>query len=81
MQSMLAFFRLFWYPVSIGITVHSRRISQIPQEGDIVKTIIILFVVAAMLFFVVGCGPGEPFEIEGMHTPQSEPAAYVMAAR
>jgi len=46
-----------------------------------VKTIIILLVVAAMLFLVAGCGPGEPFEIEGIHTPQSEPAAYVIAAR
>ena len=45
------------------------------------KTTIILFVVAAILFLVAGCGPGQPFEIEGMHTPQSESPAYVVAAR
>jgi hypothetical protein len=77
---MLAFSRLFWYPVSIGTTVHSRRIRQISLEGDIVKITIILFVIAAIMFFVAGCGPGQPFEIEGMHTPQSESPAYVVAA-
>lgn len=45
------------------------------------KTTIILFVIAAIMFFVAGCGPGEPFEIEGMHTPQSESPAHVVAAR
>jgi len=45
-----------------------------------VKTIIILLVAAAILFFVAGCGPGQPFEIEGMHTPQSESAAHVVAS-
>ena len=45
------------------------------------KISIILLVVAAILFFVAGCGPGQPFEIEGMYTPQSESAAHVVAAR
>jgi len=61
--------------------VYSRRISQISLEGDIVKITIILLVVSAILFFVAGCGPGQPFEIEGMHTPQSESPAHVVAAR
>jgi len=50
-------------------------------EGDIVKITIILFVIAAIMFFATGCGPGQPFEIEGMHTPQSESPAHVVAAR
>ena len=45
------------------------------------KTTIILLVVAAILFLVAGCGPGQPFEIEGMHTPQSESPAHVVAAK
>ena len=61
--------------------MHSRRINQISLEGDIVKITIILFVIAAIMFFVAGCGPGQPFEIEGMHTPQSESPVYVAAAR
>jgi hypothetical protein len=50
-------------------------------EGDIVKITIILFVIAAILFFVTGCGPGQPFEIEDMYMTQSESPAYVVAAR
>ncbi len=45
------------------------------------KITIILVVVGAILFFVAGCGPGEPFEIEGMHTPQSASSTHVVAAR
>ena len=45
------------------------------------KTTIILLVVAAIMFLVAGCGPGQPFEIEGIHTPQSESAAHVVAVR
>jgi hypothetical protein len=77
---MLAFFRLFWYPVSIGITVHSRRISQISLEGDIVKITIILFVITAIMFFIAGCGPGQPFEIEDVYMTQSESPVHVAAA-
>jgi len=46
-----------------------------------VKITIILFVIAAIMFLVAGCGPGQPFEIEGMHTPQSETPMHVVAAR
>ncbi|MGB2866142.1 MAG: hypothetical protein WBC05_22605 [Sedimentisphaerales bacterium] len=45
------------------------------------KTTIILFVIAAFMFLVAGCGPGQPFEIEGMHTPQSATPTHVVAAR
>ncbi|MCJ7692657.1 MAG: hypothetical protein MUO22_04510 [Sedimentisphaerales bacterium] len=45
------------------------------------KITIILLVVAAILFLVAGCGPGQPFEIECMHTPQSELPAHVVAAK
>jgi hypothetical protein len=65
----------------LGIMVHSRRISQIPWEGVIVKKIIILLVVAATLFFVAGCGPGQPFEIEGKHIPQYGETTRLLAAR
>jgi hypothetical protein len=34
------------------------------------KAIIALIVITVILCFVAGCGPGEPFEIEGLHTPQ-----------
>jgi len=46
-----------------------------------VKTTIILVVITAIMFLVAGCGPGQPFEIEGMHTPQSELPEHVVAAR
>ncbi len=78
---MFAFFRLFWYHISIGNNRAFKEISQIYSEGHIVKTSIILFFIASIMFFVAGCGPGQPFEIEGMHTPQSESPAYVVAAR
>ena len=45
------------------------------------KTTIILLVIAAIMFLVAGCGPGEPFEIEGMHTPQSVAPTQLLAAR
>jgi hypothetical protein len=45
------------------------------------RTAIMLIVVAAILFFVCGCGPGQPFEIEGMHTPQSGTQTSVAVAR
>jgi predicted small lipoprotein YifL len=35
------------------------------------KAMITLIVIAVILSFVAGCGPGEPFEIEGSNTPQS----------
>ncbi|MFB0524072.1 MAG: hypothetical protein ACETVZ_00915 [Phycisphaerae bacterium] len=45
------------------------------------KTTIILIVIAAILCFVVGCGPGQPFEIESLQTPQPTTAALVATAR
>lgn len=44
------------------------------------KIIIILLVIAANIFFVAGCGPGQPFEIEGMYIHQSESPADIVAA-
>jgi hypothetical protein len=49
-------------------------------EGEIVKRTVILFVIAAIMFFVAGCGPGQPFEISGTHTPQSESPVHIVAA-
>jgi len=46
-----------------------------------VKITVILFIIAAIMFFVAGCGPGQPFEIEGMHTSQSESMVFVVAVR
>lgn len=40
-----------------------------------------LVVVLAILLFVSGCGPGEPFEIEGLHNPQAPASVHVAAAR
>jgi len=51
------------------------------MEGNIVRTAIMLAVVSAILLFVAGCGPGEPFEIEGMHNSQSPASTQVAAAR
>lgn len=36
---------------------------------NLTGTIILLIFVAAILFFVTGCGPGQPFEIEGLCAP------------
>jgi len=38
-------------------------------ERKIMKTIIMLIIVAAILYLVAGCGPGQPFEIESMEGP------------
>jgi len=45
------------------------------------KKMITLIVLAAIIFFVAGCGPGQPFEIESLHTPQPVTATHVVAAR
>lgn len=42
---------------------------------------ITLLVVAAALFFVAGCGPGQPFEIEDLYTHGSTTPAQVAAVR
>lgn len=36
------------------------------------KKIIMLLMLAIVVFFVAGCGRGQPFEIEGRYSPQSE---------
>ena len=36
---------------------------------NVVRTTILLIFFASILFFVTGCGPGQPFEIEGLFTP------------
>jgi len=41
------------------------------------KTTITLILIAATLFFVAGCGPGQPFEIESTQAPQSTVTAQV----
>jgi predicted small lipoprotein YifL len=45
------------------------------------KTIIALLVVAAVICFVAGCGPGEPFEVKGLHAPQSAATIQVAVAK
>ena len=40
-------------------------------EGYNMRTTIALILIAAVIFLVAGCGPGQPFEIEQtLHTPQ-----------
>jgi hypothetical protein len=46
-----------------------------------VKTTAILAFILAILLFVTGCGPGEPFEIEGLHIPQSAAPTQVAAVK
>jgi len=43
------------------------------------KAMITLIVIAFILCFVAGCGPGQPFEIEGSTTPQG--GTTLVAAR
>jgi len=45
------------------------------------KTVILLCVIAFVLFFIAGCGPGQPFEIEGMHNPNTLTPTHVVAVR
>ena len=42
---------------------------------------IMLIVIAIIMFFVAGCGPGQPFEIEGQYTPQTATPTHVVAVR
>lgn len=48
-------------------------------EGAIMKAIIGLIIITILLCFVAGCGPGEPFEIEGSSPAQG--GTTVVAAR
>lgn len=50
-------------------------------KGRIMKATIAVLIVAMIIFFVAGCGPGEPFEIEGLRAPQSASVTQVAAAK
>lgn len=43
------------------------------------KKVIMLFMLAIIVFLVTGCGRGQPFEIEGRHSPQSEAPLFANA--
>ncbi|MBN1973167.1 MAG: hypothetical protein JW787_05980 [Sedimentisphaerales bacterium] len=45
------------------------------------KSFVILVVLAAIICFLAGCGPGQPFEIEERLTSQTEAQIHVSAAR
>jgi len=45
------------------------------------KSFVILVVVAAIICFVAGCGPGQPFEIEEHLSSQTGAQIQVSAAR
>lgn len=45
------------------------------------RTVIMLILIAIVMVFVAGCGPGEPFEIEGRHNPQIGSPTHVVAVR
>jgi hypothetical protein len=43
------------------------------------KTVILICVIAFIMLFVAGCGPGQPFEIEGRQSPQSATPEFAVA--
>lgn len=45
------------------------------------RLIMLWIIFAVMIFFVVSCGPGQPFEIEGRNTTQSETPTQIAAVR
>jgi predicted small lipoprotein YifL len=45
------------------------------------KKIIGSILLAAIIFLVAGCGPGQPLEIESQNLPQTEVFWYVSADR
>jgi hypothetical protein len=51
------------------------------SKGKDLKRIITIFVITAILLSVTGCGPGRPFEIESLRTPQSVTAIHPADAR
>ncbi len=48
--------------------------------GNIMITTVILTILTATTFLFSGCGPGQPFEIESRHTPQSKALIQVAVA-
>jgi len=44
------------------------------------KMTIALILITAILFFVAGCGRGQPFEIETTHAPQSTVTTQIASA-
>lgn len=45
------------------------------------KSFVILVVLGAIICFLAGCGPGQPFEIEEHLASQTEAQIHVSAAR
>jgi hypothetical protein len=43
------------------------------------KTVILICVIAFIMLFVAGCGPGQPFEIESRQAPQSATPEFAVA--
>ena len=67
---MLDFDRHLWYSAVIREkTVSARRKCPMLIGRKVIRTTILVVFVAAVLLLVGGCGPGEPFEIEGLFTP------------
>jgi len=49
-------------------------------KGQNMKSTIALILLAVVLLFVAGCGPGQPFEIEGRQAPESAGTTQVASA-
>ena len=49
--------------------------------GKIMKKYILLVIFTAIFFFVTGCGPGQPFEIEERQVSQSDTQIQVTEVR
>ena len=45
------------------------------------RKVILLVLFVVIIFTFTGCGPGQPFEIESQHTPQTETPVLVAAFR
>ncbi len=45
------------------------------------RMVIMLILIAIIMIFIAGCGPGQPFEIEGRLTSQTATPAHIIAVR
>ena len=45
------------------------------------RKVILLVLFVVIIFTFTGCGPGQPFEIESQHTPQSDLLMQVASIR